>query len=200
MKTEEEWIEAALQGDQEAITLLVEAYQKPVYVICYRMLGNAMEAEDAAQEAFVKAITKLHTFDTSRPFRPWLFRVTSNLCRDRLRRRKPTYSLDGMGEDGAWEWKAGTAVNPERQVEEQEQQAMIRGLLDTLSPKDRAVVTLFYWEDLSYQEIAEATDLTISAVKSRLFRARRALAEEMQALQEPATRGVMKEEAYAGYA
>ena len=200
MKTEEEWIEAALQGDQEAITLLVEASQKPGYVICYRMIGNAMEAEDAAQEAFVKAITKLHTFDTSRPFRPWLFRVASNLCRDRLRRRKPTYSLDGMGEDGAWEWKAGTAINPERQVEEQEQQAMIRRLLDTLSPKDRAVVTLFYWEDLSYEEIAQATDLTISAVKSRLFRARRALAEEMQALQEPTRNGAMREEAYAGYA
>ncbi|MGC9357857.1 MAG: sigma-70 family RNA polymerase sigma factor, partial [Anaerolineae bacterium] len=146
---EEEWIRDAQHGDEAAIARLVETYQRPVYAVCYRMLGNAMEAEDAAQDAMVRAITKLHTFDPTRPMRPWLLQLTANLCRDRLRRRKPVYSLDGMGEDGAWEWKAGTSVNPERYVEHDQEQQRVRELLDTLSPKDRAVVVLFYWEDLS---------------------------------------------------
>ncbi len=168
MDTEASVILAAQAGDEESIAQLVALYQRPVYAVCYRMLGTAMEAEDAAQEAFVKAITKLHTFDPNRPFRPWMLRVTSNLCRDRLRRRKPVYSLDGMGDDGAWEWIAGTAVSPERELEAREQERQIRTLLHTLSDQDRAVVTLFYWEDLSYEEIAEVTGLTISAIKSRL--------------------------------
>jgi RNA polymerase sigma-70 factor (ECF subfamily) len=179
METEQEWIIAARDGDHGAIARLIDEHKRSVHAVCYRMLGNAQDAEDAAQEAFVKAFDNLDSFDVGRPFRPWLLRVTSNLCIDRLRRRKPTISLDGMGEDGAWEWKAGSAVNPERQVMDQQRQALVRDLLDTLSPTDRSLVTLFYWEELSYAEIAEVTELTISAIKSRLYRARRALAEQL---------------------
>jgi len=176
---EEEWIKAAQQGNQDAITRLVDTYQRPVYARCYRMLGNAADAEDAAQEVMVKAIMNLHTFDVERPLRPWLLRIASNLCTDRLRRRKPVLSLDGMGEDGAWEWKAGTAINPEKHAERQEQQEQVRALLNTLSMLDQSVVTLFYWEGLSYAEIAEVTGISVSAVKSRLFRARRAMAQHL---------------------
>ncbi len=179
METERELIIAARDGDHAAVTSLLDEYKRSVYAVCYRMLGNAQDAEDAAQEAFVKAINNLDSFDVERPFRPWLLRVTSNLCIDRLRRRKPTVSLDGMGEDGAWEWKAGSAVNPERQLITQQRQTLVRDLLETLSPTDRSLVTLFYWEDLSYAEIADATGLTISAIKSRLYRARRGLAEQL---------------------
>jgi RNA polymerase sigma-70 factor (ECF subfamily) len=174
---ESEWIRAAQRGDQAAISHLVESYERLVYVVCYRMLGNATDAEDAAQESFMKAITNLDSFDVERPLRPWLLTITSNLCRDRLRRRKPTLSLDGMGEDGAWEWQAGSSPNPEREVLRQEKEAQVQQVLETLKPLDRAVVTLFYWQDLSYREIAEATNLTESAVKSRLFRARRSMAQ-----------------------
>jgi len=175
---ERELIIAARGGDHEAITRLIEEYERAVYAVCYRMLGNAQDAEDAAQEAFVKAFNNLDSFDLGRPLRPWLLRVTSNLCIDRLRRRKPTLSLDDMGEDGAWEWKAGSAINPERHLVEQQRQHKVQSLLETLSPTDRSVVTLFYWEDLSYAEISEVTGLTVSAIKSRLFRARRSMAEQ----------------------
>jgi RNA polymerase sigma-70 factor (ECF subfamily) len=82
-----------------------------------------------------------------------------------------------MGDDGAWEWKPGNSPNPESVVVDQERDLRVRAMLDQLSPKDRTVVTLFYWEDMSYAEIEEVTGWTISAIKSRLFRARRSMAE-----------------------
>jgi len=152
-------------------------YQQPVFNLCYRMLGERTEAEDAAQEALVKAVMKLHTFDTERPFKPWVLRIASNECIDRIRRRKPTASLDGMGDDGAWEWKAGHSPTPEAKLLRDEEQAQIRALLETLAPIDRTIITLFYWEGFSYVEIGETTGLSIPAIKSRLFRARRTMAE-----------------------
>lgn len=175
--TERDSIIAAMHGDEAAIGWLVETYQGPVYGLCYRMLGTPTDAEDAAQDALVKAVLSLQSFDVERPFKPWVLRIASNLCTDRLRRRKPEVSLDGMGDDGAWEWQAGSDPSPERQLEDRERQRAVRALLDTLAPVDRLVVTLFYWQELSYEEIAEATQLSVSAVKSRLFRARRAMAD-----------------------
>ncbi|MCD4738568.1 MAG: sigma-70 family RNA polymerase sigma factor [Anaerolineae bacterium] len=176
---EQERIRAARDGDQAAIRWLIEEYQAPVYALCYRMLGTPQDAEDAAQEALVRGINNLDSFDLERPLRPWLLRVTSNLCIDRLRRRKFTISLDDMGEDGAWEWKAGSAISPERHLLLKEQAEQVRNLLAILSPQDRSLVTLFYWEELSYAEISAVTKLTESAIKSRLYRARRALAREL---------------------
>ncbi|HDQ34816.1 MAG TPA: sigma-70 family RNA polymerase sigma factor [Chloroflexi bacterium] len=173
------WIQAARQGDEEAITQLVTTYQQPIYALCYRMLGERTEAEDAAQEALIKALTNLDKFDAERPFRPWMYRIAANECTDRLRRRRPIASLDDMGEDDAWEWYAGCSPNPERELVAQERTAEVQLLLEQLAPEDRMVVTLFYWESLSYQEISQITGMTISAIKSRLFRARRALARQL---------------------
>lgn len=175
--TEQEWIIAAMHGDELAIGWLVDTYQKPVYGLCYRMLGSPTDAEDAAQDALVKAVMSLQSFDVERPFKPWVLRIASNLCTDRLRRRRPEISLDGMGDDGAWEWQAGSDPSPERQLEERERQQAVQALLTMLSPLDRLVVTLYYWQDLSYEQIAEVAHLSVSAVKSRLFRARRSMAE-----------------------
>ena len=171
--------QAAKRGEEAALEQLITQYQRPVYALCYRMLGNAAEAEDAAQEVFIKMMTKIHTYDPSRPFAPWLFRVATNHCRDRLRRRRPVFSLEEGGEKGAWEWMPGNAVNPEAAVEAKEEAEAVRRLLEHLSPMDRALVTLFYWQGLSYAEMAEATGLTLSAVKSRLFRARREMARHL---------------------
>jgi RNA polymerase sigma-70 factor, ECF subfamily len=176
---EEEQLRAAKQGNQEAIAAIIETYQRPVFNLCYRMLGNRMEAEDIAQEALIKAITKLHLFDPSYSFKPWVLRIASNTCIDCLRRRKPEPSLDDMGEDGAWEWFPGHSPNPEHEVMKQEQQSQVQDAVAQLQPLDRTVVALFYWEGLSYADISEVTDLTVSAIKSRLYRARRAMAEHL---------------------
>ncbi|NBD36847.1 MAG: sigma-70 family RNA polymerase sigma factor [Chloroflexi bacterium] len=176
---EAEQLRAAKKGNQEAIAAIIETYQRPVFNLCYRMLGNRMEAEDIAQEALIKAITKLHLFDPSYSFKPWVLRIASNTCIDCLRRRKPEPSLDDMGEDGAWEWFPGHSPNPEREVMKQEQQSQVQDAVAQLQPLDRTVVALFYWEGLSYADISEVTDLTVPAIKSRLYRARRAMAEHL---------------------
>jgi len=173
----EEWLLSAQSGEEAAVDRLVTTYQQPVFNLCYRMLGEYTEAEDAAQEALVKAVLNLHTYDPERPFKPWVLRIASNECIDRIRRRKPIVSLDGMGEDGAWEWHAGHSPNPESEMLRHERQVQVQELLENLPPLDRNVITLFYWEGLSYAEISEVTDLTVSAIKSRLFRARRVMAQ-----------------------
>lgn len=173
---DEDDLQLAQNGNQEAINQMIVTYQQSVFNLCYRMLGETTEAEDATQEALVKAVLNLRTYDTERPFKPWLLRIASNECIDRIRRRRPTTSLDGMGEDGAWEWQAGHSPTPEASLLQAEEQTRIRLLLETLPPVERTIITLFYWEGLSYNEIGEITGLTVSAIKSRLFRARRAMA------------------------
>lgn len=183
---DEDFLREAQQGDEAAITQLVNAYQQSVFNVCYRMLGEVTEAEDATQETLVKALTNLHSYDIERPFRPWVLRIASNECIDRIRRRKNPLSLDALGEDGAWEWKQGNSPNPEAEMLRRERRDEVRVVLDALSPTDRAIVALFYWENLPYTEIEAVTGLSISAIKSRLFRARRTLAELL-----------VQEEAYA---
>lgn len=179
MDQERHWIEAARQGDRDAFGRLVQAYQKPVYNLTYRMLGNAEEAEDAAQEVFLRAYRKLDTFDPGRKFSTWLLSIASHYCIDRLRRRRLKW-LSLEDERLPSSVLASHQPGPERRVMQNEQQAQIQALLDTLSADYRAAVVLHYWYDLSYEEIAETTGSTVSAIKSRLFRARRMLAQQLQ--------------------
>ena len=173
---DQEQFRLAQRGDQDALNELVVTYQQAVFSLCYRMLRVRTEAEDAAQEAMVKAVMKLHSYDADRPFKPWILRIASNECIDRIRRRKDAISLDGMGEDGAWEWQVGDSPNPEASFLKEEEHALINDKLNDLTPLDKMVISLFYWEGLAYTEISEITDLSVSAIKSRLFRARRELA------------------------
>ncbi len=176
---EGQWVRLATQGDQEAFGKLVLAYQTPVYNLAYRMLGSPTEAEEAAQETFLRVYTNLHRYDPERSFRSWLLSIASHYCIDCLRRRRINWlSLDEEI------LPAGTLSSgrpgPEGAVTRREQEKWIQGLLGGLSPMDRAAVTLRYWYDCSYEEIGEVLELTVSAVKSRLHRARRALAEAME--------------------
>ena len=179
MDQEQGWIEAARRGDRNAFGRLVEAYQGPVYNLTYRMLGNPEEAEDAAQETFLRAYRKLGSYDPTRKFSTWLLSIASHYCIDRLRRRRLTWlSLEDEGLPA--EAMASHQPGPERNLLQSEHEAQIQALLDTLSADYRTVVVLHYWHDLSYEEIAQTTGSTVSAVKSRLFRARRMLAQRLQ--------------------
>jgi RNA polymerase sigma-70 factor (ECF subfamily) len=183
MEEETAWIQRALAGDQEAFACLVEAYQTAVYNLAYRMLGNAAEAEDAAQETFLRAYTRLNTYDSGRKFSSWLLAIASHHCIDRLRRRRFALSLDELP---PWRWLSGSS-RPEEVVIRGEERDEVRRLLAQLPPHYRAAVILRYWYDLSYQEIAEAMETTESAVKSTLYRARRMLAQGAPAYQNRGT-------------
>ena len=177
MQQEREWLGLALKGDAEAFSELVRLYQRPVYNMCYRMLGNPQEAEDAAQETFLRAYRALKSYDPKRKFATWLLSVAANYCIDQHRKRRIT-QVD-MEAIPAGELSAGGKSN-EAHIIEGEAGAAIQDLLDGLPPKDRAALILHYWYDYSYKEISKELSLTESAVKSRMHRARRSLAEQMQ--------------------
>jgi RNA polymerase sigma-70 factor (ECF subfamily) len=174
-------VNAVLQGDQDAYAELVYTYQHAVYNLCYRMLGERGEAEDAAQEAFLRAYLNLSRYDPTRSFKTWILSIASNYCIDRLRRRRLQWlSLDD--EPIADRLSLHTDdPEPETATLRNEYSQVIQDMLGELSPDYRAVVVLRYWYDYSYAEIADIMDTTESAVKSRLFRARQALAARMGA-------------------
>ena len=187
MNDEPTWVLWAQQGSEEAFTTLVETYQKPVYNLCYRMLGEPDAAEDAAQETFLRVYQHLHRYDRKRPFGTWLLSIAAHYCIDRLRRRKySSFSIDQEDEDGVtFELPDPNSPDPEAESVKREARDRLHALLPSLDGTDRAAIVLRYWNDLSEAEIAEALHLTVSAVKSRLHRARRELAGLWT--QEPAT-------------
>ncbi len=174
IQIEPEVIQQAQNGNQQAFTTLVEACQKPVYNLCYRMLGDPDEAEDAAQETFLRAYHNLRRYDRQRSFSTWLLSIAAHYCIDQLRRRRLT--LISIDADPALD-PPDLAPGPESAFHHSQEQQRVQALLDTLGPQDRSAVTLYYWYDFSYDEIAEALSLTVSAVKSRLHRARLSMAQ-----------------------
>lgn len=172
-----EWVEAALANDQDAFAELVYLFQDPVYNLCYRMLGDAGEAEDATQEAFLRAFLNLRRYDTQRSFKTWLMSIASNHCIDRWRKRRmQLVSLDDEPTAAALALSSSDPL-PEQAALSAEQSEMLQSLLMKLEESYRLPLILRYWYDYSYAEIAQLMDTTESAIKSRLFRARRTLAD-----------------------
>lgn len=185
---EQIWVQQALEGDRQAFSRLVAAYQRPVFNLTYRMLGNPEEAEDAAQETFLRAYSRLHQYNSRHKFSTWIFSIANNHCIDRLRKRRATsVSID---DNPVLQNLEGNAPMPEGTAMAHERAEEVQALLAKIDPDYRTPLILRYWEELSYEEIAETMGITISAVKSRLFRARQkmaALYQEAEAAVPPTT-------------
>jgi len=166
------WIEQALQGDRAAFAQLMYRYAGAVYNLAYRMLGNAEDAEDASQEIFLRAYTRLESYDRTRRFSTWLLSIGSNYCIDRLRRRRFAW----MTLDDAAYALPSTEPGPERSALSNEQRQMVQQALLQLPEHYRLVTVLCYWQDLSYDEICQITGLPEITIKTRLHRARHMLA------------------------
>ena len=182
-------IERSLAGDEAAFGQLVERHQGIVFNIAYRMLGNRQEAQDVAQEAFWRAYRGLSGFDLNRPLAPWLYRIVTNLSLNRLQRNPPpAVSLDapppGQPENAAPLPVPDPGAGPSDRLLQAETQAQIRRAILALPPADRVVIELRHFHGLSYEEIAVLTGATLSSVKSRLFRARRRLHDDLADLME----------------
>lgn len=179
-------INQVLKGDQSAFSDIVSLYQHKLYQVCFRMLGNKQEAEDIAQEAFVRSYINLHTYDQNRKFATWLYRIATNLCIDRIRKKKPDYYLDAevSGTDGLdmYSQIASTEQLPDESVEQMELQDRIQYEIGRLPDKYRSVIVLKYLEDLSLQEISEILDLPLGTVKTRIHRGREALRKQLNNL------------------
>jgi RNA polymerase sigma-70 factor, ECF subfamily len=172
-------VRRTLAGDQQAFAGLVEKYKDSVFNVAYRMLGNPTEAEDVAQETFVRAYTQLHTYKDTHRFSTWLLSISSHLSIDQLRRRRflalPLENVPFL------EWIADLGRGPEEAVLVGEASDEMQRILSMLPAKYRAVLILRYWHDLSYEEIAQALDLTPPLVKARLHRARELVARNIKA-------------------
>jgi len=160
-------VKRCIAGDQSAMLALVERFQGPVFGLCYRMLGQRQDAEDAAQETFVRVLKNLHRWDATRDFLPWLLAIAGNRCRTALavRRRRPVM-------DCAVELVADDA--PDRRAADQlaEEVALV---MKSLRPEYAQAFTLFHEQELSYDEIAQAMDVPLGTIKTWVHRARREL-------------------------
>src|SRR5512139_3809024 len=134
---EGEFIASALAGSTAAFTRLVEIYQNPIYNLCYRMLGDPGEAEDAAQEAFLRAFSQLHRYDPARSFKTWLYAIASHHCIDRLRRRRVIWL--GIDDEPLLTHPAllEPRPGPEQMAVRREEEAAVQALLSELAPRDR---------------------------------------------------------------
>jgi RNA polymerase sigma-70 factor (ECF subfamily) len=165
----------AQAGDSQAFTHIVELYQRPVFNLCYRMLGNSQDAEDAAQETFLRAYLSLKRYDSNRAFSTWLLSIAAHYCIDQIRKRRfSVISIEDLPVPDLPEPSTGIETNLSRK----EEQLRIRSVLNSLDPVDRAAMIMYYWYDFSYDEICQSLTLTMSALKSRLHRARHAMAEK----------------------
>ncbi len=175
MDNEGVWVQEALRGDELAFTRLIEAFQVPVYNLCYRMLGNATDADDAAQETFVRLHSRLGTYDPGQKLSTWVLSIASHHCIDRLRRQR----LQWLSLDQLLVAPASEDPQPEESLITDETSTEVQAMLQSLPPDYRLIIVLRYWQDLSYEEIAQATGTTESAVKSKLHRARKVLAQQI---------------------
>ena len=171
-------IARARRGDMAAFAMLVERYQPPVYNLAYRMLGDSPEAEDAAQETFLRAYRRLGSYQSSRKFASWLLSIAAHYCIDQLRRSRGYQpSLD----DANWhDGLVSGQPQPEAIILERERSGNLQVLLQALPVAQRAVLALRYWSDLSIAEIAAISGDSEGAVKVKLFRARQALARTLR--------------------
>ncbi len=160
-------VELCLNGDRLAFGALVEKYQRPIYTLALKMVRNAAVAEDISQAAFLKAFENLPSFDPTRKFFSWLYRIAMN---EALNHLKVQQRFQEIPEETVDEKADGSA-----QVQNDESTVAIQQALMTLKPEYRSVIVLSHFEDLSYEEIAEVLHIPVRTVKSRLFSARQLL-------------------------
>jgi RNA polymerase sigma-70 factor (ECF subfamily) len=178
----EDTLKAAQRGQLAAFNTLVQTYQRQVFNVCYRTLGNSEDAADATQDALLSAFRAIRSFNgTAAGLRSWLLRIAVNTCYDQLRRRqrRPTESLDALGptdaepdRQSAAERLADPSPGPEQRSLGAETAHHIQQAIDRLPPEQRVTVVLCDVQGLSYDEVARVMSVELGTVKSRLSRAR----------------------------
>jgi len=170
-------------GDERAFEVLVDRYQHRVFGFCARMLGDRAEAEDIAQDVFVTLYKSAGNFRGDAAFSTWLFRVAKNQTLNRIkyleRRGRSARRRDIEGDERVARLEDHETVRPDDAVADRQQAAMVQEAINELAEEHRAVVVLRDMEDLSYDEISDITGLPLGTVKSRIHRARSALAKRL---------------------
>jgi len=162
-KQENEIIQSILNGDREKFALFVDKYKGPVYNLVYRLTGSSHDAEDLAQDTFIKAYKSLNSFKKKQKFFPWLYTIAMNLTRNHLKKKKPLLveSFDHLQTD---------KNNPEQAVSKQQDAEALARYIQRLPVSLREAVILRYYFYLSFEEIARILCISLSAAKMRVYR------------------------------
>ena len=183
--SDEQLVARTVDGDVGAFNSLVSRWESSLYNFVYRYLGDAEEARDVCQEAFLRAYTNLEGFRGQAKFSSWLYQIALNICRSQFRRTKsrPTVSLDDEGRSHKLRLVPDQAARPEEAALNNERTAAVRRALVELPDKQRIVIILKEYHGLKFREIAEILGTPESTVKSRLYHGLEALAESLGYLQ-----------------
>lgn len=178
-----ELITLSQQGDKQAFAELVDRYQKRVYTMAVRLLGDMEESRDVAQEAFLRVYRALPRFQKDADFLPWLYTITANIARDRWRRRKREEGAISVPFDETIA-AADNRFSPETILEAKDMKQMVEKAVASLPWEYRVAIVLRHIQDLSYKEIAEIMKLPLNTVKTRIRRGRLMLREILDPLLE----------------
>jgi len=172
-QNDQECIRAILDGEVQRYAVLVDRYKDLVYTVVLRMLKNTQDAEEIAQDVFVKAFEKLNTFQGKSKFSTWLYRIAYNKCLDTLsrKRRQPTtqaYEYNDTISEASVDSVIAT-------IEAKELRSQLENCIEQLAAEDAFLITLYYFEEKSVEEIREITGLSQSNIKVKLYRSRKKL-------------------------
>jgi RNA polymerase sigma-70 factor (ECF subfamily) len=170
MKNEQELINQILQGNIEEYAELIDRYKDGLYLHCFSIVRDEDIAEDMAQETFIKAYKQLSMFNNDYKFSTWLYKIATNNCFDYLRKHQPR-----LLKDGELDKIPSSARTPERQAQDNE----LRELVNALPANYRSVLSLYYWQGQSYEEIAEIMQVPIGSVKGWMNRSKLTLRKEL---------------------
>lgn len=172
-------VQYAMNGDQQAFAELMDRYRDTIYFMLLKMVKNKSDADDLTIEAFGKAFKNIHQYTPNYAFSTWLFKIASNNCIDFLRKRKAnTISIEGQTDQSGNEIPINIqsdTLDPEEDMIKQQKAKLMRSVVEKLKPRYKELVTLRYFKEYSYDEIAKEMDIPIGTVKAQLFRARELL-------------------------
>ncbi|MDV6032909.1 MAG: sigma-70 family RNA polymerase sigma factor [Phycisphaera sp. RhM] len=171
---ESELIDRALAGDRSAFAELVRQNQDRLFASMLQVTGSPEEAEEASQEAFIRAFVKLDTFQRNSQFFTWVYRIAFNSALTLRRKKKARVSLDQLREDNGMEMR-GDDEGVDEPMLRDERVSLVRRAIDTLTEEHRKILVLREMDEFAYEEIAEILEISIGTVRSRLSRARRQL-------------------------
>ncbi|MCW5517393.1 RNA polymerase sigma factor [Muriicola sp. Z0-33] len=180
---DQQYIDRVLSGDTHAFEVLIERYKHMVYTLAFKMVGIKEDAEEVAQDVFLKAFTALNTYKGEAKFSTWLYKIAYYRSLDYLKKNKRKVRTSTI--DISEEYDVAALEGTLDALESTERTQMIREAMETLAPDDSVIITLYYFEELSLKEIAKVMDLTPNNVKVRLFRSRSRLAEVLSNTAEP---------------
>ena len=175
---DQEYIDRVLEGDHAAFAVLVDQYKHLVFTLAVQMVKHQEEAEEVSQDTFIKVFKSLRSYKGDSKFSTWIYRVAYNTCLDRIKknkRKQQTYTIDEMTENQIQETENALDL-----MEQEEKQQAVARCMESLNPDDRALMTLFYFEELSLEEIGKVLNLKPNNVKVKLFRSRKRLATIMK--------------------